>query len=141
MQDDFNLDEFENNNEENQITNKDKFNNVLAYIPFLNIWLLFTWNSWTKKINRRYTRQWITLFLLYIIVFFIAWILSFKISFFITLLYFSSIIFFAAKAYNWMYVKIDFIEKIMLQFEPKNEKKETIIKSNEDSFDNEFNKK
>jgi hypothetical protein len=41
MQDDFNLDEFENS-EETHITNKDRFNNVLAYIPFLNLWLLFS---------------------------------------------------------------------------------------------------
>lgn len=142
MQDDFNLDEFDNN-EENQITNKDKFNNVLAYIPFLNIWLLFSGNTWTKKVNKRYTRQWITLFLLYIVVFFIAWALSFKISFFITLFYFASVVFFAAKAYNEMYVEIEFIEKIMAQFEPKSEKKEIQINKNstKNSFENEFNKK
>jgi len=42
MKDDFNLDDFENNEE---FTNKDKFNNVLSYIPFLNLWLLFTENQ------------------------------------------------------------------------------------------------
>lgn len=122
MQDDFNLDDFEN--EEEEITNKDKFNNVLAYVPFLNIWLLFTENTGTKKVNKRYTRQWITLFLLYVAVFFVMGILTFKLSFLITLLYFASVVFFAAKAYNGMYVEIEFIEKIMAQFEQKSEKKE-----------------
>lgn len=131
MQDDFNLDEFENK-EENEITPKDKFNNVLAYIPFLNIWLLFTENTGTKKVNKRYTRQWITLFLLYVAFFFILWALSFTISFLITLLYFASVVFFAAKAYNWMYVEIDFIEKIMAQFEPKTDEKKEAWDKNSD---------
>jgi hypothetical protein len=40
MRDEFDLEELDNNKNED-FTNKDKFNNVLAYIPFLNIWLLF----------------------------------------------------------------------------------------------------
>ncbi len=120
MKDDFNLDDFEN---EEEFTNKDKFNNVLAYVPFLNIWLLFTEKSWTKKENKRFNRQWITLFLLYVVWFFIMSVLSLKLSFILTLIYFPSIIFFAAKAYNWIYVEIEFIEKIMAQFQPKEENK------------------
>jgi hypothetical protein len=82
----------------------------------------------------RYNRQWITLFLLYVILFFAFSILSFKLSFILTLLYFSSVIFFAAKAYNWIYVEIEFIEKIMAQFENKvNEKKS---KNDKDSNEN-----
>lgn len=122
MQDDFNLDEFENNEEkkeEDEITPKDKFNNVLGYVPFLNIWLLFTENQSTKKVSKRYNRQWITLFLLYLASFFVVWILTFKLSFILTLIYFWSVVFFAAKAYNGMYVEIEFIEKLMLQFDPK----------------------
>lgn len=121
MKDDFNLDDFENNEE---FTNKDKFNNVLSYIPFLNLWLLFIENHQIKKENKRFNRQWITLFLLYIVVFFILSVLSFKLSFILTLLYFSSIVFFGAKAYNWIYVKVEFIEKIIAQFKPQEEKKD-----------------
>lgn len=120
MKDNFNLDEFENDED---FTNKDKFNNVLSYIPFLNIWLLFIEKSWTKKENKRFNRQWITLFLLYIVLFFMLSILSFKLSFILTLLYFSSIVFFGAKAYNWIYVEIEFIEKIIAQFHPKEDEK------------------
>lgn len=118
MQDDFNLDEFENNEEET-ITNKDKFNNVLSYIPFLNIWLLFNQKSESKKFNKRFYKQWITFFLLYIILFFIFSFLSFGLSFLFTFAYFISIIFFWAKAYNWIYIEINFIEKIISQFEAK----------------------
>ncbi len=133
MRDEFDLEELDNNKNED-FTNKDKFNNVLAYIPFLNIWLLFVEKQWTKKENMRYNRQWITLFLLYVILFFAFSILSFKLSFILTLLYFSSVIFFAAKAYNWIYVEIEFIEKIMAQFENKvNEKKS---KNDKDSNEN-----
>lgn len=121
MKDDFNLDNFENKKEE-EITNKEKFNNVLAYIPFLNIWLLFNETHTTKKEDKKYIRQWITIFLLYIVVFFIFSILSFKVSFLLTAIYFWLVIFFAAKAYNWIYVEIVFIEKIMAQFEPKKDK-------------------
>jgi len=46
----------------------------------------------------------------------------------VTLVYFASVVFFGAKAYNLMYVEIDFIEKIIAQFQPKNEKKETQVK-------------
>lgn len=122
MRDDFDLEHFDNDENE-EFTSKDKFNNVLAYIPFLNIWLLFVEKQWTKPENKKYNRQWITLFLLYVLSFFVLSVLSFKLSFILTLLYFSSIIFFAAKAYNWMYVEIWFIEKIMAQFENKTNKK------------------
>ena len=121
MQDDFNLDEFENDKEE--ITNKDRFNNILSYIPFLNIRLLFIEKSWIKKINKNYNKQWIALFLLYIICFFIISIISFKLSFILTLIYFVSIIFFATKAYNDIYVEIELIEKLIAQFDSKNYKK------------------
>lgn len=133
MQDDFNLDEFENHNEpekeEDEITPKDKFNNVLGYVPFLNVRLLFSENQWTKKVNKRYNRQWITIFLLYLASFFVVWIFTFKLSFILTLLYFWSVVFFAAKAYNGMYVEIEFIEKLMLQFEPKKENEKDKVKN------------
>lgn len=139
MRDDFDLEELDNNENED-FTNKDKFNNVLAYIPFLNVWLLFVEKQWTKKENKRYNRQWITIFLLYVVLFFVFSVLSFKLSFILTLLYFSAVIFFAAKAYNWIYVEIDFIEKIMAQFENKgnekmqNDKNTKNDKSNENTL-------
>lgn len=133
MRDDFDLEELDNNENED-FTAKDKFNNVLAYIPFLNIWLLFVEKQWTKNENKRYNRQWITLFLLYVILFFAFSILSFKLSFILTLLYFSSVIFFAAKAYNWIYVEIEFLEKIMAQFENKVNEKNS--KNENDSNEN-----
>lgn len=117
MQDDFNLEDFENK-EENEVTQKDRFNSVLAYIPFLNIWLLYTENLSSKKITQKYVSQWITLFLIYIILFLFTSFIYIKLSFLITVLYLSSIIFFAAKSYNWMYVKINIIEKIIEHFNP-----------------------
>lgn len=121
MWNDFNSEDFSSETEE--ITNKDKFNNVLAYVPFLNVFLLFTENKNTKNQDKRYTRQWITLFLLYIVGFVILSILSFKLSFIYTAIYIVMVVFFATKAYNGMYVEVDFIEKIIEQFQPKQEEK------------------
>ncbi len=122
MSDDFNLDEFENN-EEQEITVKDRFNNVLSYIPFLNIWILLTEKAGTKKMNKKYNRQWITLFLIYLSLFFIITVLNFRIAFLLTMIYFWVVIFFSAKAYNGIYFEVGFIEKIISQFQPKNNQK------------------
>lgn len=122
MQDDFNLEDFENK-EETEITAKDRFNNVLAYVPFLNLWLLYTQNVSTKKFAKRYLSQWITLFLMYIVLFLITSFIFIKLSFLITVLYLCVVVFFAAKAYNWMYVEIEIIEKIIEQFNPNKQKK------------------
>lgn len=121
MWNDFNSEDFSSETED--ITNKDKFNNVLAYVPFLNVFLLFTENKNTKNQDKRYTRQWITLFLLYIVGFIILSILSFKLSFIYTAIYIVMLVFFAAKAYNGMYVEVDFLEKIIEQFQTKQEEK------------------
>ena len=77
MQDDFNLEDFENK-EETEVTQKDKFYNALAYIPFLNLWLLFTQNVSNKKFSKRYINQGITLFLLYIVLFLVTSIIFIK---------------------------------------------------------------
>lgn len=56
MQDDFNLDDFEKSKED-EITNKDKLNNVLCYVPFINISLLFVEKYDTKESTKKYSRQ------------------------------------------------------------------------------------
>ena len=78
MRDEFSSEEIEN--EESMVTNKDKFNNVLAYVPFLNLFLLFTEKQSTKEEDKKYSRQWIAIFLLYIVLFIVSSILSFKLS-------------------------------------------------------------
>lgn len=121
MQDDFNLDDFENNDEE--ITNKDRLNNVLCYVPFVNIGLLFVEKYDTKEATKKYSRQWITIFLLFFISMFVVAFLWFTLSFFFFIGYVGLSVFLAAKAYNGMYVEIEFIEKIIEQFHNKNEPK------------------
>lgn len=116
MRDDFSSEEIDNTQEE-ILTNKDKFNNVVSYVPFLNLFLLFTQNMSTKQENKKYSRQWIALFLLYIVAFIISSIISFKLSFIVTVAYLIFALFCATKAYNGMYVEIEFLEKIIAQFQ------------------------
>lgn len=131
MRDEFSWEEVENLEEE--LTNKDRFNNVLSYVPFLNIFLLFNQKQSTKDEDQKYSRQWIALFLLYIVAFVISSILSFKLSFIITVLYVLIALFCATKAYNGMYVEIEFLEKIIAQFQPAKIKKEN--KTNKEESD------
>ncbi len=110
MKDEFDIDDL---SDESKITNKDRFYNMLWYIPFVNIAVLRLEKQWEKEISKKFTRQWITLFLLYIwvfilfAIFFSWWMLAF-----ITLLYFLTILFFSIKAYNWIYVEVGFIDKL-----------------------------
>lgn len=92
-----------------QITNKDRFYFVLAYVPIINVILLFLT---LPKINNleRHLRQWLVLFWLYILLFILGSI--FHLWFLFTFLYVFSILFFWAKAYSWEYVEIEFLEKI-----------------------------
>ena len=133
MRDEFSSEEIEN--EESMVTNKDKFNNVLAYVPFLNLFLLFTEKQSTKEEDKKYSRQWIALFLLYIVLFIIVSFLSFKLSFIVTLWYVLFAFFCAIKAYNWMYVEIEFLEKIIAQFEQSQKKWNNQTKKESDEIE------
>jgi len=70
---------------------------------------------------------------LYIVAFVVCSILSFKLSFIITILYVLIALFCATKAYNGMYVEIEFLEKIIAQFQPAKIKKEN--KTNKEESD------
>lgn len=133
MRDEFSSEEIEN--DESMVTNKDKFNNVLAYVPFLNLFLLFTEKQSTKEEDKKYSRQWIAIFLLYIVAFIVSSILSFKLSFVVTLLYILFALFCATKAYNWMYVEIEFLEKIIAQFEQSQKKGNNQTKKESDEIE------
>lgn len=133
MRDDFSWEEIDNREEE-ILTNKDKFNNVLSYVPFLNIFLLFNQKETTKLSEQKYSRQWIALFLLYMVAFIISSIISFKFSFIITVGYLLFALFCGVKAYNGMYVEIEFLEKIIAQFQwaQKTQKNNTLKESDEE---------
>lgn len=133
MRDEFSSEEIEN--EEDIVTNKDKFNNVLAYIPFLNLFLLFTEKQQLKEEDKKYSRQWIAIFLLYIVLFIVTSIISFKLSFIVTLWYALFALFCATKAYNWMYVEIEFLEKIIAQFEQTQKKENKQVKKESDEIE------
>ncbi len=107
-------------NKDENITNKEKLNNVLSFIPFLNLWMLSVEKKDETELTKKFNRQWIALFLLYIVLFILcSFIWFWKI---VTIAYLLAIIFFWAKAYNWEYVEIDFLEKIIEKFN-KNIKK------------------
>lgn len=133
MRDDFSSEEIDNREEE-ILTNKDKFNNVLSYVPFLNIFLLFNQKETTKLSDQKYSRQGIALFLLYMVAFIISSIISFKFSFIITVGYLLFALFCGVKAYNGMYVEIEFLEKIIAQFQwaKKTQKNNTLKESDEE---------
>lgn len=114
MDDDINKEDI--NKEENEITNKDRFYFVLSYIPLINIALLFL--DLPKITNlQRYINQWVVLFLLYILLF-ILW-LVFGLWFLFTFLYIIFTLFLRVKAYNWEYVEIEFLERIISNFKSK----------------------
>lgn len=131
MSDDFDLDDIDQS-EDIQKTNKEKFYNVLAYIPFLNLFLLFTNWEKIKNENKKYFTQWIAIFLLYIVWFILLWFLSFKISFILTLFYFLWVLFFATKAYNDIYVEIGLLEKVISVFQKKIEENKKENNNNND---------
>lgn len=110
---------------EEKNTNKDKFFNVLAYIPFLNIFILVSkWHEINEN-NKKFFNQWIAIFLLYMVWFIVLSIISFSISFLFTIIYFLWVIFFGTKAYNDLYVEISFLENIITSFLKTKEDKKT----------------
>lgn len=112
MDNDFEKETFENE----KVSNKEKLNNVLAYVPFLNVWMLFVDKQWETQQTKKFVRQWVTIFLLYIVLFIVASVIW--LWFIATIAYVVWTIFFWAKAYNWIYVEVDFLEKIMEKFSP-----------------------
>lgn len=118
MNDDFSF-EKEWDDQKDPITNKERFNNVLAYIPFLNLYLLFTQNEATREVGKKYVRQWMALFLVYIALFIIVTIISWKLGFLLTAVYLIGLMFFATQAYNDMYTEIDALEQLISWFDKK----------------------
>lgn len=110
-------DDFGSWDENSQINNKEKLNNVLWFIPFLNVWMLFVDKKEVSEATKRLNRLWVTLFLIYIVVFILASFIG--LWFLITIAYVVAIIFFAIKAYNWIYVEVDFLEKLIEKFVKK----------------------
>lgn len=110
---------------EEKNTNKDKFFNVLAYIPFLNIFVLVSKGHEIDENNKKFFNQWIAIFLLYIVWFIVLSIISFSLSFLFTIVYFLWVIFFGTKAYNDLYVEVSFLENIITSFLKTKEDKKT----------------
>ncbi|MBW7954991.1 hypothetical protein H3C61_04225 [Candidatus Gracilibacteria bacterium] len=110
---------------EEKNTNKDKFFNVLAYIPFLNIFILVSKGHEINENNKKFFNQGIAIFLLYMVGFIVLSIISFSISFLFTIIYFLGVIFFGTKAYNDLYVEISFLENIITSFLKTKEDKKT----------------
>ena len=108
--------DFENDDLKEKNTNKENFFNVLAYIPFLNIFILVTKGHEISNNNKKYFNQWIAIFLLYIVWFIIISFISFTLSFLLTIIYFLLVMFFATKAYNDLYVEVWFLENIISNF-------------------------
>lgn len=132
MKDDFSLDEFENK-EQTEVNNKEKFYNVLWFAPGVNIFLFLFEKQNIPKSGERFFHLGMTLFIIYFVLFILLGIIiSFKLSFFITLLYFLSIWWLALKAYNNIYIEIDFLENLMKNFIKKDEQKS---KNNEKPHD------
>lgn len=110
---------------EEKNTNKDKFFNVLAYIPFLNIFVLVSKGHEIDENNKKFFNQWIAIFLLYMVWFIVLSIISFSLSFLFTIVYFLWVIFFGTKAYNDLYVEVSFLENILTSFLKTKEDKKT----------------
>lgn len=100
--------------ERTEITNKDKFYFVLSYIPFLNLILFFTEIKDEIKDLKKYKTQWLTIFIIYLVLLFIFSIIW--IWWLITLLYICLVIFLSLKAYNLEYFDIPFLDKIIKTF-------------------------
>lgn len=98
---------------------KNRLYHVLAYVPFINILLLFFETEETNELQKKFHRQGITLFLLYIVLFLVFWLINTKILIILTTFYIILIIFFSAKAFNGIYVEVKFIESIITMFTKK----------------------
>lgn len=130
MKDEFDLN---SRSDETTITNKDRFYNMLWYIPFINIRVLALEKQWEKEISKKFTKQWITLFILYIALSIIFGIFfGGKMVLILTLVYFLAILFFGIKAYNSIYVEISFLEKISDIFTQDSKKNLNKNKKNDD---------
>jgi hypothetical protein len=102
-------DEFETQEE---LTNKDKFLFVAAYIPFLNIGLYFLEINRTAKLQK-FLNQWVTLFWVYIIAFILLTMFWGALWSLLTLWYLCMIAYLAMNAYKWEYVEISYLTNII----------------------------
>jgi len=104
----------ENNDNQNWLTNKQRFYFVLSYIPFLSFILFFKEINPKPKDLDKFKIQWLAIFVLFTITYFVLSIIwLWKMLFFIYI-FFSIFMWF--NAYNWKYIEISFIEKIIKNF-------------------------
>ena len=112
-------------NEDEDLTNKNKFYYVLAFIPFANLSILFL-DIDKDELLKKFITQGLTLLLVFFVssiilpIFWLWWL--WKILF---LAYFILSIFLAWNAFNWKYVDLWFVQKISEIFwtKKKDEKK------------------
>lgn len=105
------------------VTNKERLYYVLAFIPFVNIAILFTEMERSDLLNK-FINQWITILVLYFcsnIILGVLW-LGFLIKFLWLIYMFGSLIL-AGKAYNGNYVSIPIIEEIASMFKEQTKTK------------------
>lgn len=95
------------------MNNKDDFNNILAYIPLVNIFLYFSVEKKSEAFLK-HLKQWISLFLIYLsiqIVIGITFVLLLLLPL-LNLAYLWVIIYFWINANNGKYIKIELIDKV-----------------------------
>ena len=111
------MSEKENNKE---LTNKQKFYYVLAFVPFLNLATLF-YDLEEDELLKKFVTQWLSLLWLYFVIsiilalFWLWWLWKF-----LFLAYFILSIFLAWNAYNWHYIELSFLNKISSLFKWNN---------------------
>ncbi len=104
----------ENEKNEEDLTNKNKFYYVLAFIPFANLSILFL-DIDKDELLKKFLTQWLTLLLVFIIlnmIIIVFWFLLWWFSWILSLIYFILSIFLAWNAFNWNYIDLWFIQKV-----------------------------
>lgn len=131
MSNDFDQDNIKQTRDGEFITNKDRFYNVIYYVPILNIILLFIDDD-IKEHSKKYQKQWIALFLIYVPLSILLLIFSIWFSILLTFVYTILIIFLATRAYHDDFVEVaplDGIADIFMGQVEKNKSK-NVNKSN-----------
>lgn len=104
----------DNNENQNWLTNKQRFYFVLSYVPFLNFVLFFNEINPKPKDLDKFKNQWLAIFALFVMGYFVLSLIGLWTILFLTYLCF--VWFMSFKAYNWEYFEIEFIEKIIKNF-------------------------
>ncbi len=102
----------ENEKNKEELSNKNKFYYVLAFIPFVNLATLF-YDLDNDELLKKFTTQGLFLFLIFFVLsivlplFWLWWLWKY-----LFLVYFFLSIYLAWNAYNWHYVDLAFVDKI-----------------------------